>query len=436
MDTQLLINRLIIIFIAMLLIAFFAGVEIAFLASSSVKIELKARQGDTAAKILSFFKKNISKFLITILIGTNVALVLYSQKFNALTLEPIVRLTGLDEEYNFLIINFIQSVFATLFLLVLAEYIPKAIFRRNADTIVYPSSYLLQIFYWILWIPVNIANFISKGLLRLMGISLDEGVVGIDRKDLEMYIQEVIDSSEAEDMPELDTEILSNAMEFPELRVKEIMIPRTQIVALPYDTSIEALRQHFIDTKLSRIIIYKENLDEIQGFIHSISLFKNPTSIEPLLQQALIVPEVMPADVLIKEFGESRRSLAIVVDEFGGTAGMITLEDLIEEVFGDIEDEHDEGESAPVDEDLKVTTHDDGSMTIGARNAIYDLNETYNLNLEESDNYTTLGGYLLNELGEIPAEGAIIDDIHDAYIFDILKASPTKVISIKLRNKK
>ena len=419
----------------MLLVAFFAGVEIAFLAASIVKIELKQRQGDRAAKILSYFKKNTHLVLITILIGNNIALILYAQEIDEIFAQLFQLLIGYEMPKHDLLLMLLKSVIDTLILLVLAEYIPKAIFRRTADTVIYPSAYILKFFYYLLWIPIQIANYLSKGMLRLMGVSVEEEVVGIDKKDLDNYIQEVIDSSEGNEMQEVDTEILSNAMTFTETRVREFMIPRTEMVAISIEDKVSDLMDLFVETKHSRIVVYEGNLDNIKGFFHSTSMFRKPKNIKDFMQPVLVVPEIMSANVLIKEFADKKRSVAVVVDEYGGTAGMITVEDLVEEVFGDIEDEYDEDSQKVAEEDMVFEKHEDGSLTIGARQNIFDLNENYELELPESEHYTTLGGLIMHQAGEIPTEGTVFSNIEPYYTFTILKATPTKILAVKVKKK-
>ncbi len=425
------LHTLIVLF-AMALIAFFAGVEIAFLASSLVKIELRTRQGSPAARFLSFFKKNISKVLITILIGNNLALILYTLQIDFFFSFFYQKALGVEPTENYLFFSLIKSIIDTLILLVVAEYIPKAIFRRLADSIIYPSAYVLQFFFILFYPLVILANTTTRLLLKIMGIPFDNQTVGINKADLENYIQEIIDSSEPIAMEELDTETLTNAITLHETRVREMMIPRTEIVALSKEAEMSELKKQFIETKHSRILVYEENLDQIIGYVHSTHLFRSPDSFLPLLQQVLIVPEVMSANVLLKEFGDKKKSVAVVVDEFGGTAGMITVEDVMEQVFGEIKDEHDEVENTPEEEDMVFKKNEDGSLVVGARLNIYDLIEEHNLSFPESEHYTTLGGYILHETEDIPPEGTMLYDIDNFYTFKVLKATPTKIIQLRV----
>ncbi|MFN0204219.1 MAG: hemolysin family protein [Bacteroidia bacterium] len=385
--------------IAMVIIAFFAGIEIAFLAASLVKIELKTRQNSTSARILSYFKKNMSKILITILIGNNLALMLYTQQLGEI-FEPLFHnYLHLTKAENPFLLTFIEALLETAFLLVIAEYIPKSLFGRLADWIIYPAAYILQFFYWLLWIPVQFADLFSKLTLRLFNVSPEHEAAVLDRKDLDHYIMEAIESSEGTPLPQfVDTEILANAMTFNETKTREFQIPRTKIVALPIGASPSELHQKFSETQHSRIIIYGEDMDDIRGYVHILSMFKKPKSIEENIQPVLMVPETMSAQVLMKEFAEKRRSVAIVVDEFGGTSGLITMEDVMEEVFGEIDDEHDET-TPDSEEDMTIKRLENGGLLIGARQEIYDLNEELyitrnelvskiaNLNVENNNQY-------------------------------------------------
>ena len=419
----------------MILVAFFAGVEIAFLASSLVKIELRTRQGSVAARILSYFKKNVSKLLITILIGNNLALILYTLQIDFFFEEIYHRITGVNPPENDLFFTFLKSIIDTIILLVIAEYIPKAIFRRLADSVIYPSAYVLQFFYILFYPLVIAANAMTRLFLRVMRIPFDDQVVGIEKQDLENYIQEIIDTSEPIAMEEFDTDVLSNAITLNDTRVREMMIPRTEIVAISKTESIQELMRMFIETKHSRIMVYEENLDRIIGYIHSTYMFRNPTDFMPLLKEVLVVPEVMSANMILKEFNDQKKSVAVVVDEFGGTAGMISIEDVMEQVFGDIQDEHDGAIDAPEEEDMIFERKEDGCILIGARQNIDYLKEVHKIELPESEHYTTLGGYILQQTEEIPAEGDILTDINKKYDFVILKATQIKIIQVKLRNK-
>ncbi|MEM8897378.1 MAG: hemolysin family protein [Bacteroidota bacterium] len=426
------LSVIVILLLSLVLSFFFSGMEIAFLSSSRLKIELKLRQNVRSAIILSKFTKRVSEVLITILIGNNLALVIFTIYMDRLTKPFLEGVTN-----GLLTFTLLQSLITTLIILIFAEYIPKAIFRKLADTIVFPASYILSAFFWILRWPVILVNAISRLILRyLFRVTTDDKIVGLGRKDLDQYIQEVIAASEKQEMEDLDldTEMLNNALSFKETKARECMIPRTEIIAVAKEAGIEELMDTFIEHALSKVIIYEDSLDRIAGFVHSSSMFSMPKTIEEVMQPVFIVPEAMQANNLLAEFSENKRSVAIVVDEFGGTSGMITMEDLIEEVFGEIEDEHDE-EELP-EEDLIKLINEDGSITLGARHEIDDLNEDEDLGIELPDEeyYTTLGGLIMYHHENIPKQGEEVEIEVDKtqYKFTILKATPSKIISVKL----
>ncbi len=409
---------------------FFSGIEIAFLSASRLKIELKTVQGDTAGRILSGFKKNTAAILITILIGNNLALVVFTIMVNRITDPLLANTLQLDPEQGYLLYTFVQTVIATLIVLVLAEYIPKAIFRKNADTLVFPFAYLLQFFYLLFYILVWLVNGATKLLLKyIFRLPDEEAMVPLGRKDLDQYIQEVITASETIPMPDLDTEMLTNALAFKDTRARDFMIPRTEIIACSIDTPVDELLDQFIDTYLSKIIVYDESLDDIKGFVHSRDLFKRPATLQEIIQPARVVPESMPANMILTELTGHQRTLAVVVDEFGGTSGIITMEDLVEEVFGDIEDEHDVEETKP-EEDMVAERMEDGSLLLGARHNVYDLNEEFDLDLPEDEGYSTLAGLVLYVAEDIPEEGETFQV--GKYVLTVVKATNTRLLVLRL----
>ncbi len=413
---------------------FFSGMEIAFISANRLKIELKTVQGDLSARLLSGFKKRTSEVLITILIGNNIALVVFTIMMDQVLEAPLANYLGLTPDGSFFLYTLSTSLIGTLVVLVLAEYIPKAIFRANTDYLVYPSSYVLQVFFWLLRIPVWVVNFFSKLLLRvLFGVPTEEKVVPIDKQDFDHYIQEVLAASESIPVPDLDTEMLTNALALRDTKARECMIPRTEIEAIPIAASVEEMQDRFIETRMSKLVVYDESLDEVKGFVHSSSLFQNPQSVRELMQPVLIVPESMPANMLMAELTENQRSMAIVVDEFGGTAGMLTIEDLVEEVFGEIEDEHDSDKTEEIEEDMVKVINEDGSLLLGARHEIDDLNEELGLSLPEEDAYTTLGGLLMYTSEAIPQPEEQIEI--GEYLITVVQANPTHVISVKITRK-
>lgn len=407
---------------------FFSGMEIAFLSANRLRIELKARQGSRPAKLLSNFRKKTSQILITILIGNNVALVIFADSMERLTGGAL----GIDPNTSYLLYTLVQTTITTLIVLVMAEYIPKSLFRANAENVVYPASYFLNFFYVILYGPVWLVNEISKFLLRIFfRVPMDERVVPLDQQDLDHYLREVMADSEHMPLEDLDTEMLSNALAFRNTKARECMIPRTEIESASIDISVNELLDRFLETQLSKIIIYEESLDNVKGIVHSSSMFQMPNSIRGLIQPIMVVPETMQANEILLELTKSSRSVAIVVDEFGGTSGMITVEDLVEEVFGEIEDEHDNEKEKVVEDDMVSIKNEDGSFTLGARLEIDDLNEAYpELKIPEEEYYTTLAGWILYANEDIPQEGEIVEI--PPYHITVLEAMQNRIVKVRL----
>ncbi|MEO1451673.1 MAG: hemolysin family protein [Bacteroidota bacterium] len=426
------------LFLAILTLSFsffFSGMEIAYLSASRLKIELRTAQGNRAAQILSDFTKKNAEVIITILIGNNLALVVFTIMMGRLLAPVLAQYLGLTEEDTYFLYTVAQTLISTLIILVLAEYIPKAIFRRNADYLAFPAAYVLNIFYRFLYFPVQIVNAISKFLLKIMfKVKTEEKIVELSKKDLDQYLLELIATSDVDTTLDLDTEMLTNALAFRETKAREFMIPRTEIIATKDETTVSELLQLFIDSGLSKVLVYNESMDNIRGFVHSRSMFQHPESIREMLQPVLFVPETMPAKELLAELTENQRSVAVVVDEFGGTSGMITMEDLVEEVFGEIEDEHDSEEEEVVEEDEIKFVNQDGSYILGARLEIDDLNEEFELHLPDEEYYTTLGGLITYVAERIPdpQEEITIGSYH----FTIIKTAQNRLISVKMEVKK
>ncbi len=421
------------ILLIMLVLSFlFSGSEIAFLSVSRLKVELKIKQGSRAARILSSFFDRKEEIIIAILIGNNIALVMFTQQWDNLTSSFLVQKMGLNQESSQALFTLIQTFSATLLLLVFAEYIPKAIFRKYSDRIVFPLAYLLNLIHKLFFIPILLTNFVSKIILRyIFQVKTDEKVVELGKKDLDVYIQEVLEASENIPVEDLDTNMLSNALSLKNTKARECMIPRTEIEAIPIDSSLEQLMEMFIETQKSKVIIYGKDMDEVLGYIHSHEMFGRPKKLKGIIQPVLVIPETMSANILLGEFTESKRKVAIVVDEFGGTAGMITIEDLIEEVFGEIEDEHDD-ENEKVEEDMICHKQEDGSYLLGGRLDIDDLNEDESLDLifPDEEYYTTLGGMIIYYAEDIPKNGRVI--LLGDYRITVEKSTPTRILVVKV----
>ncbi|MEM0996294.1 MAG: hemolysin family protein [Bacteroidota bacterium] len=408
----------------------FSGIEIAFVSSSRLKIELKNAQGDKTGMILSRFVKRTPRVITTILVGNNLALVLYGIVVARVLNYAFVAggvIDPLASPYTALVL---QTVISTLIILIFGEYLPKALFRLNAEKIMFHTftARTLLFFYYLFGPFVIFVNQASHFFLkRILRLRYEEEAVSFSKEDLNLYLQETLSASgESEDIPEIDAEMFTNAMEFNEIRVREFMVPRTEIEALPSDCSIDALIDKFIETGHSKILIYGENLDEILGFVHSSALFTRPKQMREVLQPVLHVPESMAGNVLLNEFTKNRSTLALVVDEFGGTAGIVTVEDLVEEVFGEIEDEHDEQQE---EEALLEKQIDANTWLLSARHEVDYLNEQYQIDLPEGE-YNTLGGLVIHYAEAIPAtnETVSIDDFQLA----IVDASDNKVNTVRV----
>lgn len=387
------LSLLFIIIFSLLLSAFFSGSEIAFVSCNRLKIELDKKKGLLHARIISKFINKDSQFIATMLLGNNIALVVYGI-YMAKLIQPFLS----DFQLSEWLILLLQTVFSTLVILVTAEFLPKALFQINPNR-------MLSVFAIPLWIinkllfPFSISTLaISNGFLKLFKFD-PEGTKNVfSRVDLDEYVKDL--SERMHDKSELDNEveILQNALAFDEIKARDCMIPRTEIVALSVEEDIEQIKNKFISTGLSKIIIYRDSIDNIIGYVHSFELFKNPARIKDILMPISFVPKSMPGKELLELFAKQNGNIAIVVDEFGGTAGLVTIEDVIEEILGDIEDEHDKDQL--VEEQI-----DENTYLFSARQDIDYLNETYDLELAESTEYDTLGGLIIFHTESIPETG-------------------------------
>lgn len=399
----------IIILICLLLSAFFSGMEIAFVSANKLKVELDKQSGRTYSRLLEGVLQSPAKFIATMLVGNNIALVVYGVMMAKL-LEPSI------EEYtqsSFLVL-LIQTIISTLVILVTAEFLPKAFFRINPNQFLKLFALPLFLFYYLLWPIVRITIFLSKVGLRLMGAPLEEEDAVFRKVDLEEYLKSSV-KSEQEDV---EVQMLQNALDFSKVKVRECMVPRTEIVAVELAQNIEDLAKIFVETKLSKVLIYQDNIDHIIGYAHSSEMFKEPSSIRAILLPIPIVPESMLANELLETFTKERKAVAVVVDEFGGTSGMVTIEDVMEEIFGEIVDEHD-------DEQLTEEVLADGEIRLSARLEVDYLNEKYELALPASEAYETLGGLLVEHFETIPKEGAEMTIAN--YSFKVEKVSDTRI---------
>lgn len=411
-------SSLLLIFICLLFSAFFSGMEIAFVSSNKLRIELANKQGDLSGKIYSFFMKHPDRFIGAMLVGNNIALVIYGISIAKL-LEPRL-LAWISSDFMILIS---QTVIATLIVLITAEFIPKTLFRINPNRILklftLPALIVYYVLYPLVWVIIGISDFFLKNILKVQG-KYKKQVFG--KIDLDNYLKE---SMPGQDQPQEETEvkIFRNALDFASVKIRDCMVPRTEISALNIDEPIEALQKNFIKTGLSRILIYKEDIEHIIGYAHSYEMFKKPASIKSILLPISLIPESMTANELLKSFIKQQRSIAVVLDEFGGTAGMVTIEDVIEEIFGEIEDEHD-------NQYLLEQKMNEKEYLLSGRLEIDYLNEKYHIGLPASDEYETLSGMIIFHFESIPEINEVITLKN--FTFDITEVSETRIEKVHL----
>jgi putative hemolysin len=387
----------VVILISLLFSAFFSGMEIAFLASNRLKVELERNKGTLFGNTIDVFYKRESTFIAFLLLGNNIALVLFGM-YAAELLDPIIQSWGIEREGMIL---FLQTTLSTLLVLITAEFLPKAVVQLNPNRFLRLFTFPMFLIYILLYIPTQVVMLLSSAVLILLRVDRSKNVKVFSKIDLENYVQELSERIDEEEDFGNEMQILQNALDFSNIKARDCMIPRTEIIALEVSDDIENLRNVFIETGLSKIIIYRDSIDNIIGYVHSFEMFKQPTLIRQMLIPISFVPSALPGKELLEMFTKKSAKISVVVDEYGGTAGIITIEDVIEEIFGEIEDEHDK-------EDWLEEKINDYEYRFSARADIDYLNEEYDLDLPESESYETLGGLILNELETIPAVGETV----------------------------
>lgn len=413
-------SDIIFILIAMLFSALFSGMEIAFVTANRLKIELSSKKGVFSGKILSFFLKKPAKFISAMLIGNNIALVIYSILMAKL-LEPIIyeKITGND-----LFVLLIQTIISTILILFFSEFLPKSLLRINPNKALTIGAIPLQIVYVVLYPFTLLVLGVSNLILKLFRVDTSESDMAFTKIDLEHFMTNIQQKKEEGEDVDNEIQIFKNALDFSSVKARDCMVPRTDLVAMDIEIPLATIRDKFIETGLSKILIYRDSIDNIIGYIHSKELFKKPKTVKSILLPISIIPESMPANQILQEFITLRKSVAVVVDEFGGTSGIITTEDIIEEIFGDIEDEHDNEEltEIKIDEDL---------YQFSARLEIDYINEKYMLDLPESDDYETLAGLIISIDESIPEKDEIIR--HNGFEIKIDKVSNNKIDLVTIR---
>ena len=417
-------NNWIIVVITLLLSGFFSGIEIAFISSNRLKIELDKSRGTFTGKLISFFIKNPSRFIGALLLGNNIALVIYGIAMTKI-LEPwLFEILPLDLQGDILIL-LTQTLIATVIILFTAEFIPKIVFRIQPNAILRFFAIPIAAFYIILfifvWIYLGISKFILKYILR---VKFESEKYSFSFSDLHDYFTEFTGNGDTDHVEiQQEIQIFQNAIDFRNVKLRECMIPRTDIIALEETDSLEDIRKLFVKTGHSKILIYTESIDNIIGYVHSYDLFHKPASINEVLRPIVIVPETMLANKVLSMLIKEHKSVAVVVDEFGGTSGMITMEDIIEEIFGEIEDEHDV-------EDAIEKQISDNEFQFSGRMEIDYLNDKYEFNIQESEEYETLAGFILYHHESIPE---IDEEIKiDKFTFIIQQAIENRIESVNM----
>lgn len=412
----------ILILSTIILSAFFSGMETAFISANKLRLELDKQLEPISSKLLRVVTANSGKYIATMLIGNNIALVIYGIAFAGF-LDPIFE----NYIHTESLILLITTVISTFVILVFGEFLPKTLFRTIPNTLLkiflIPLSLFFFLFYPVTRSIVGITNLLMNWLFKA-NIKQNNNNLVFSRIDLDEFVNEKDNSrSEKKENIESEVKLFKNALDFSKVKLREIMVPRTEIEMLDVNSTISELRQKFVETGYSRIIFYDENIDNIVGYVHSSVIFKNPESVKPYLNNVLIVPETMPANKLLSTFISEHRSIAIVVDEFGGTSGMVTSEDILEEIFGEIEDEHD-----TVDVIEKKIS--DNEYVFSGRSEIDLINEKYHINLPETEDFETLAGFILYHHESIPKINSLIKI--GVFQFKILKATNTKIELVKL----
>lgn len=409
-----------IVLITLIFSAFFSATEIAFVSANKLRIELDNKNGEFSSRLLSSFLRSPSRFIATMLVGNNIALVLYG-----LTMAEIMRPYLASMTDSEALILFLQTILSTLIVLVSAEFLPKSIGNLYPNRLLKIFAIPLWIIFHILLPVVFVFTTLSNIILRLfMGIKVNEEEPVFGRGDLRNYLEEHTSSQDLSDEIDPEIQILQNALDFSSLKARECMIPRKEIIALEINDDIETLQKQFIDTGYSKILIYRDHIDNIIGFTHSFEMFKKPDDIKSILLPISVIPESMPANKILDLFTKERKSISVVIDEFGGTAGIITLEDIMEEIFGEIEDEHDNSE-------LELLQINESSYELSGRHEIDYLNEKLKLNLPISENYETLSGLIIHFHESIPTQG---EWIHiPSFGFEITQVNHTHIDKVVLK---
>lgn len=408
--------------ISLVFSGFFSGMEIAFVSSNRLRAEMDRDKNGLAQRAIDLFYREPNNFISTMLVGNNISLVIYgilfARVFDATLFEPFsdgVRVTC-------------DTLLSTIVVLFTGEFLPKNIFKSNPNGLLAFFAIPAWICYWVLWPVSRFATLLSRVLLRLFGVNMPKGVDDKEftKVDLDYLVQSSIDNATNDDEIDDEVELFHNALDFADTKVRDCMVPRTEIDAIDIEEcTLEALKSKFIESGHSKIVVYREDIDHIIGYIHSSDLFRPvPKQLDQLVREMPYVPETMAASKLMHIFLAQKKSLGVVVDEFGGTSGLVSLEDIVEEIFGDIEDEH--------DNQKYVAKHlEDGDYVLSARLEIEKVNELFDLHLPESDEYMTVGGLILHEYQSFPKLNEVVQI--GRFQFKIIKNTMTKIELVRLK---
>jgi CBS domain containing-hemolysin-like protein len=413
------LNNITFILLTLIFSAFFSGLEIAFVTSNRLRFELNKKQRNLTSSILSIFYRNPQQFISTMLVGNNICLVIYG------LLMAQIMTPWLNFMASQFLITFTQTILATIIVLFTGEFLPKTIFRVNPNLFLRFFSWLLLIFYVLLYPISRFSTWISIKILRLFGLKINSSTQEnvFSRIDLNYLIQESFENPESEIELENEVKIFQNALDFSKVKLRDCFVPRTEIIALEYESTTEALKETFIETGFSKIPIFKGDIDNIIGYIHTSEMFEHQKDWKKQINQIPIVPETMAAQKLMKMFLTEKKSIAVVVDEFGGTAGIVTLEDIMEEIFGEIEDEHDV-------HDYVAEKTGENEYLFSGRLEVDSINSRFNLNIPESDDYETISGFILHNHQHFPKINEVIRI--DRFSIKCMKVTNNRIELVKV----
>lgn len=415
-----------IILICLLLSAFFSGMEIAFVSSNRIFLEIEKRQEGLTSKILKKITQDPARLITAMLLGNNIALVVYGLFMGERILATLFPETLLMPDPGLRIV-FYQTLISTAIILLTAEFLPKVFFQLYANTFLkifaLPVAFFYFLFSPITYLIIQLTNFALKTFFKT---SPQQMQLSFSKVELGHYIEEQLESSNDKENIDSEVQIFQNALAFSEVKARDAMVPRADVISVEINNSVEDLRQLFASTGFSKIPVYDDNIDEIKGYVHTFEMFKNPQSIKKCIMPVAFVPETMPVHEVLKMLSRQRKSMAVVVDEYGGTAGIVTIEDIVEELFGEIEDEHD------------VVAHyekqwSENEFEFSARLEVDYINQKYELNLPASDQYETLGGWVAFQMGDIPQRQEEVE--LETFKIKITKASSTKIERIRIHKK-